>query len=166
MKKYAVQPLNSVFFHNFMFKRILVATHGTEGAKKAERLALELASQNNAELFVLYVINSNWSSITGIEWLNASHTRMEFYKHLEEDIYQKAEQTLKDINMMALENQIKINNIISVGIPEKVICNECEKNQIQLLVLGRKIKGKRADYIYTLQFKKIKDSISCPILIV
>lgn len=149
-----------------MFKKILIATHGTNGAKKAEELALEIACQNEAELFALYVINSNWSSLTGIEWLNASHTRMKFYRHLETELYKKAEKTLGDINNLAVKRGVKINNIISVGVPEDVLVDECLKNQIDLLVLGRKAKGERAEYKYSLQLKKIKNHVSCPILLV
>ncbi len=149
-----------------MFKKILIATHGTTGAKKAEQLAIEIASQHGSELFAMYVINSNWSSLTGIEWLNASHTRMKFYNHMEKDFYQKAKQVLEDINRAASQKQVKINNIISVGIPEEAIIEECAKNHIELLVLGRGVKGERAEYKYTLQLNKIKNKASCPILLV
>ncbi len=148
-----------------MFRKILIATHGTKGAKKAEQVALEIASQQSSELFAMYVINSNWSSLTGIEWLNASHTRMKFYSHIEKDFYLKAKQILEDINRLASQKQVKINNIISVGIPEEAIIEECAKNHIDLLVLGSGVKGDRAEYKYTLQLKKIKNRVLCPILL-
>ena len=78
-----------------MFKRILIATHGTEGAKKAESYAIKLAGALGAELHGLYVIHKDWSSLVGIEWLHSSERRMEFYRYAESEFYRRAEEVLK-----------------------------------------------------------------------
>ena len=69
-----------------MFNKILIATHGTDGAKKAEAYAVGLARALGAELHGLYVIHKGWGSLVGIEWLHSSETRMEFYRYAESEL--------------------------------------------------------------------------------
>ncbi len=49
---------------------ILLASHGTEGAIAAEKMALSLC-EKGARLHHLLVVPTLWEGMTGDDWLNA-----------------------------------------------------------------------------------------------
>ncbi len=53
-------------------KHILLATHGTPGARKAEALARQWADNYGAKVTVLSIINEAWGDMTCDDWLNTS----------------------------------------------------------------------------------------------
>ena len=149
-----------------MFKKILVATHGTEGAKKAETCGIELSKTFCTELYGLYVIPSSWAEIAGIEWLHSSKVRMEFYKHMETELNRRAKEVIDEFTRKALNYQITVIPLVKVGKPELIIIDESKKNNIDLLILGRRIKSKSEEYKYTISFKKLEKTLTCPILLI
>ncbi|MEN8188690.1 MAG: universal stress protein [Thermodesulfobacteriota bacterium] len=70
-----------------MFNHILLCTHGTDGAKKAESLVFDqLARQGQVKVTVLTVLDEDWRLMTGDDWLNSSKTHTVFLDHVEEQV--------------------------------------------------------------------------------
>ena len=67
-------------------KHILLATHGTPGARKAEALALKWAKDYGARVTVLSIINEAWGDMTCDDWLNTSATRNRFGSYVAGEI--------------------------------------------------------------------------------
>lgn len=146
-----------------MFKKILVATHGTEGAKKAELYAVELARAFGAELHGLYVIHKDWGSLVGIEWLHSSERRMEFYRYAESQFNIRAEEVLKAFAARA--EGLEVATAIKVGDPAEVIAEEAKDRQIDLIVIGGNSDVRSEEYKARISLKKLMKLAPCPVLI-
>lgn len=147
-----------------MFKRILIATHGTEGAQKAESYAIGLARQSAAELHGLYVIHKDWSSLVGIEWLHSSEKRMEFYRYAESQFNIRAEEVLRAFAERA--KGIKVATSVKVGDPAEVIAEEARDRQIDLVVIGDKGNVRSEEYKARISLKRLMKLTPCPVLVV
>ncbi len=72
---------------HILFNHILLCTHGTEGAKKAEALIFKLlAADSELKVSVLTVLDEDWQSMTGDDWLNSSKTHTTFLDHVETQV--------------------------------------------------------------------------------
>ncbi len=70
-----------------MFTNILLCSHGTEGAKKAEVFVFgKLEADPGLRVTVLTVLDEDWREMTGDDWLNSSKTHTTFLDHVEEQM--------------------------------------------------------------------------------
>lgn len=70
-----------------MFNHVLLCTHGTEGAQKAEAFVFEqLTADPDLKVSVLTVLDEDWRLMTGDDWLNSSKTHATFLDHVEEQV--------------------------------------------------------------------------------
>lgn len=146
-----------------MFKRILIATHGTEGAQKAESYAIGLARQSGAELHGLYVIHKDWSSLVGIEWLHSSERRMEFYRYAESQFNIRAEEVLDAFR--ARTQWLEVTTAIRAGEPAEVIAEEAKIKNADLIVIGVGSNKRSEEYKAKVPMKKLIKIAPCPVLI-
>ncbi len=146
-----------------MFQRILVATHGTEGARAAEAYALELARDSGAEVHALYVIHKGWGSLVGIEWLHSSEKRMEFYRYAESELFRRAEEVLGAARRAAAD--IYVTPHTRVGEPTEIIAETAEELGVDLIVLGPSGGARSEEYQARVRLKKLLGRAPCPVLI-
>lgn len=147
-----------------MFKRILVATHGTRGAEKAELCAIGLARALGAELHGLYVIHKDWGSLVGIEWLHSSEKRMEFYRYAESQFNIRAEEVLKAFVERAAGMEVATS--VKVGDPAEVIAEEARDRQTDLIVVGGNSNVRSEEYKARISLKRLMKLAPCPVLVV
>ncbi|MBI5025930.1 MAG: universal stress protein [Nitrospirae bacterium] len=149
-----------------MIKRILVPTHGTEGARKAEEYALNMAKALGASVYGLYIIHKGWSSIAGIDWLNTSETRMQFYRHVEDELERRANEVLNAFTKRAHDMGITIETEKVVGEPVKVILEAAERLDADLIVMGGPSNRRSEEYKAKIPFQKLIKHSSRAILMV
>ncbi len=77
-----------------MFNHILLCTHGTPGARKAEKWVFEklMPGFPKTHVTVLTIINQDWSVMTGDDWLNTSTSRNAFRSHVDEQLAAEIEE--------------------------------------------------------------------------
>jgi nucleotide-binding universal stress UspA family protein len=146
-----------------MFRRILVATHGTEGAKKAESYAIGLAREFGSELHGLYVIHKDLSSLVGIEWLHSSHVRMDFYRYAESEFYLRAKEVLDAFGEHA--RGMEVTTAVKVGEPTEVIADEARDKGVDLIVIGGSSNGRSEEYKAKVSLKRLVKLAPCPVLV-
>lgn len=73
-----------------MRRRILLASHDTDGAKAAERLALDLAA-GGGSIHHLIVVPEFWKGMRGDDWLNNAATQDRFGTYLEDQLGREME---------------------------------------------------------------------------
>lgn len=147
-----------------MFKRILIATHGTEGAKKAESYAIELAEALGADLHGLYVIHKGWGSLVGIEWLHSSEKRMEFYRYAESELYRMADVALTGFVHRAEAHGLNVKSSVRVGDPGDVIAEEAGALGADLVIIGSASNGRSEEYRAKISLNKLLKSMPCSVL--
>lgn len=147
-----------------MIRKILVATHGTEGAILAELYALQLAKALDTGLHGLYVINKDWGSLVGIEWLHSSEKRMEFYHYAESELYRMANTALDSFKQRALANELGVMTSVRVGDPAEAIAEEARTQGADLIIIGSAGKERSAEYRAKVSIKKLLKSAPCSVL--
>jgi nucleotide-binding universal stress UspA family protein len=70
------------------FRKVLLASHATAGARAAEALAIGLCEAGGV-LHHLYVVPDFWKGMLGDDWLNNAVTRDRFGKYLEGQLGQE-----------------------------------------------------------------------------
>lgn len=157
-----------------MFEKILLCTHRSDGAKRAERLVFEELLQHGApeNITVLTIIDADWSEMSTDDWLNTSKTRTTFKDYVQEQLSREIE---ADWQRMREEYGIsdKVRFSMVVGKIEQTIAEVAENLGSNLIVMGpRCIKPRRlfsvkmepglADQIDN---KKLHPLLTCPLLI-
>jgi nucleotide-binding universal stress UspA family protein len=138
-----------------MFRKILLAYDGSEGAKLALKKALYLASHCEAELFILYVGRIPEYAETVSETEEAREQANRYYAKI-----------LQSALEMAQEEGIQARTLIRYGKPGDVIVDVANEIGADLIVLGtrkhsplvRRLLGATAD--------KVVDNANCSVLVV
>lgn len=147
-----------------MIRKILVATHGTDGAVEAEHYALDLGRAFHAELHALYVIHKGWGSLVGIEWLHSSEKRMEFYRYAESELYRMADAAMGAFVQRAETCGVHVTTSVRVGDPGEVIVSESRERGSDLIVLGDAGRGRSREYKAKISMKKLMRAAPCSVL--
>ena len=144
---------------------ILLASHGTEGAMAAEKMALSLCEEG-ARLHHLLVVPTLWEGMTGDDWLNNGSTRDTFRRYLESELGKEVDEHCERISSQAKDRSITYTNDLIVGEPEKCLLNVCKEQDFELVVMGsprpRGKKGLRS----RIPTESLARSLSVPLLIV
>jgi len=114
---------------------VLLASHGTDGAKAAEQMAIELCN-NGGTIHHLVVVPTLWQGMTGDDWLNNGSTRNTFRRYLESEIEQEVAEHCERISKHAKENNIEYTNEVIVGEPDECLLNVSKKQDYDLVVMG------------------------------
>ncbi len=124
---------------NKRFKKILIATDGSEHVKKAVTHAIELAKLSEAELHAIYVmdIKADCAKELYTDRSTGSLKRVLRNEGICIDIYRKEGETaIKYIEDMAKRDGLDIKKWIVKGHPAEEILKLAEEQSIDLIVVG------------------------------
>jgi nucleotide-binding universal stress UspA family protein len=115
--------------------RILLASHGTVGARAAERAALELAAPA-AMILHLVVVPDFWKGMMGDDWLNNASTRAAYGRHVESQLAQEIEQ-----HRVSIEREIRAGGKryeikVMIGKPDEALLAYAAAVRPDLVVIG------------------------------
>lgn len=115
--------------------RILIASHGTPGARAAEHAALEMAAPA-ATLLHLVVVPDFWKGMMGDDWLNNASTRAAYGRHVESQLAREIE-----AHRLALEQQIRsagrrYEMKAVLGRPAEALIEHAAATRPDLVVIG------------------------------
>ena len=116
-------------------KRILLASHGTEGAMAAERMALNICSRD-ARLHHLIVVPTLWQGMTGDDWLNNGSTRDTFCRYLEGELGREVDEQCNRVNHLANERGLGYSKTIVLGEPEECLIDASKGDDYDLVIMG------------------------------
>ncbi|HEU0289225.1 MAG TPA: universal stress protein [Burkholderiales bacterium] len=115
--------------------RVLIASHGTPGARAAELAALELAAPGAAILH-LVVVPDFWKGMMGDDWLNNASTRAAYGRHVESQLAQEIEQHRihfeREIRASGRHYEIKV----VIGKPDEALLEYAAAARPDLVVIG------------------------------
>lgn len=116
----------------FKIKNILLPTDFSNLSLSAASYAVDLASQYDAKIHLLYVLEKTPPILT-IRTLGLSEEKI--IKSIEEDAKRLMEETLEKIKKTG-NNKIKIDGIIKKGIDYQEITKYADDNNIDLIVIA------------------------------
>jgi len=114
-----------------IFRKIMLATDGSESARKAVDSAIEIAKSSNAKLYAVHVIalGDYYSSMPlsiDAEWIKA----------MEEHLRIQGKEATDYVENAGRAANVEVEPVILEGNPANEIVDFAEKNDIDLIVMG------------------------------
>ncbi|SFP98696.1 Nucleotide-binding universal stress protein, UspA family [Nitrosomonas cryotolerans] len=117
------------------FGRILLASHGTEGAMAAENKAVSTCTQGGT-IDHLIVVPTLWQGMTGDDWLNNGNTRDKFCRYLETELGREVDEHIQRVHQQAQAHALGYNKIITFGEPDESLLYYSKKTLFDLVIIG------------------------------
>jgi nucleotide-binding universal stress UspA family protein len=112
-----------------IFRKIMIATDGSELIKRAVDLAIEIAKLSEAKLYAVHVIALEGNSII--------HSRgKEQKKALKEQLIVEGKKATDYVENIGRTANVRVESTILEGNPANEIIDFAEKNDIDLIVMG------------------------------
>ena len=129
------EPQTTTVTGNLSANRILLASHGTDGARAAERTAVKIC-MSGAQLHHLIVVPTLWQGMTGDDWLNNGATRDIFRRYLESELGREVDEHCDRISKMAKDRGLDYHHEIVLGEPKECLLQTCMHEQFDLVIIG------------------------------
>jgi len=145
-----------------MYKKILVATDGSENSKHAMNYAMETAAKWNAELLILTVIPRSLSYLTPLDGTPV------YIPQFDEDL----KNAYLSINKQAAETvmkgqpEIEVRILLKKGRPGEVIIDVADKEDVDLVVVGSRGLGGISGWVLGSTSRHVVDCCKMPVLVV
>ena len=117
-------------------KKVILASHGTPGAKIAEQMAIEFCLQYSATLHQLLVVPDFWKGMMGDDWLNNAITQSRFGDYVESELARDAAFELDRMAEKCKQSGIVYSSDVHLGKPAQCLITACEKDSYDLAVIG------------------------------
>jgi nucleotide-binding universal stress UspA family protein len=146
-------------------KRILCASHGTEGARAAEKLALSYCNRN-VTLHHLVVVPDLWQGMMGDDWLNNASTRVRFGEYVENQLNNEVMEVVERLAVATEETGAKFCFESHLGKPAECLVEACHVTNFDLIIIGSpRPKGKEG-LRSRMNLKILSERLNVPLLIV
>ncbi len=116
-------------------RNILLASHGTDGARAAERMALKLCG-SGATLRHLVVVPDFWKGMMGDDWLNNASTQAAFGRYIETRLEDEVLRCIAKVRRGAQKRRIRYLPQVVFGKPSDCLLEEAGRGKVDLVVLG------------------------------
>ena len=117
-------------------KKIILASHGTPGARAAEAAALDLAKENGTSLHHLLVVPDFWKGMMGDDWLNNAVTQIRFGNYVENQLAEEAAGEIERLAKAAERLGVSYSHDIRLGKPADCLAEDCAAASFDLAVIG------------------------------
>jgi len=146
--------------------KIILASHGTPGAKAAEEAALKLCAENGATLHHLFVVPDFWKGMMGDDWLNNSSTRIIYGDYVENQLTEDAVVEMKRLDKAAKALGVSLSHDIQVGKPAGCLIESCAAERFDLAVIGSPRPKGAPGYRSRMVLETLVRSLDAPLMIV
>ncbi len=123
-----------------MYKKILIPTDGSENSKKANKHALWIADKSDADIVVLYVIESHFPRLaTGLPLATLPTPDEQFYEEIRTEgkqIINDFRQELENVQCKGKCKNTSLKALLIEGKPSNEIVRVVEEENIDLVVMG------------------------------
>jgi nucleotide-binding universal stress UspA family protein len=116
-------------------KNILLASHGTDGAQAAERMATALCAEHG-HIHHLYVVPDLWKGMMGDDWLNNRITRDRYGRYLESELGREIDEHCSRVQGQAKERGIRYTSEIMLGKPDQCLVRVSQNASYDLVIMG------------------------------
>jgi nucleotide-binding universal stress UspA family protein len=138
-----------------MYKKILLASDGSEHSKRAAENAIQIAKSNpNSKIDVVYVVDPDKVKSDVLKNWNTA------------DIADKRKERMKDVEKMAKESGVNYELKVLHGLPGPTIVDYANKNQIDIVIIGSRGLNTLQEFVLGSVSHKVAKRANCPVLIV
>lgn len=114
---------------------IVLASHGTPGARAAEEMALKLAPSGGA-LHHLIVVPDLWRGMMGDDWLNNASTRTTYGRYIEDQLGREIERHREALEREAQMGGVRYDLKVMIGKPDECLLEHAAGIAPDLVVIG------------------------------
>lgn len=111
-----------------LFKKILIATDGSENSQKAAAYGIDIAKATGAEVYALYVVST--------EHAGTARSVMGWTDAFEEYLANKGGVATAYVEKLGEEAGVKVEPVYLKGVPAEKILEYTEESDIDLIVMG------------------------------
>jgi nucleotide-binding universal stress UspA family protein len=115
------------------YSNVLLASHGSAGARAAERLALAAAG---ARLTHLVVVPDFWKGMMGDDWLNNASTRDIYARHVESQLQREIDEDVRRVRALAAARGLQFVHRVALGKPAECLLACAADVNPDLVVIG------------------------------
>jgi len=146
-------------------RSLLLASHCTEGAQRAEALALSLAEPQQTRIIHLLIVPDFWDGMQGDDWLNNSSTRDTFARHLENQLEQETKELIQQVQQSCEAKGLEYVSSLRYGDPADCLLEALVDNPVDLVIIGpprpKGVKGLRS----RMNLDKLTRGLKTPLLV-
>lgn len=146
-------------------RHILLASHGTRGARAAERSALALAPPGGV-LHHFIVVPDFWKGMMGDDWLNNATTRDAYGRYVEAELAREIRRHVTRLGREARRRRLRYRVETVFGRPAQCLAERLKRGDVDLAVVGsprpRRVPGLRSRMLTEEVFK----AAAVPLLVV
>lgn len=146
-----------------MYNRILLTTDGSKNSEVAIKHALQIASDENAELVILHVVDRKHLTNIQEEHYGKIDT-IEEYSKVVLDEFEKVVQKVEA--EMGEHSKVKIRKLALGGKPCDVIIKVCEKENIDMVVISNSGKDKLERFLLGSVTERIIRDSPVPVFVI
>lgn len=147
------------------FASILVASHGTVGARAAEAVALSLLRPGGS-LSHVYVVAEFWLGMRGDDWLNNVAARIRYERHLESELEADIAAEVDRLGPLAVGMGFSYASRVKVGRPEECLLAVANELRPELVVMGAPRPKGMPGYRSRMALEPLAKGLSRPLLVV
>lgn len=147
------------------FKHILIASHGSIGARAAEKTALSLCTRQTT-LHHLIVVPDFWKGMMGDDWLNNASTRDRFGKYIESQLGQEVSAHIAKLRRAAERRKVRYRVEVVVGKPADCLIAQSQRDPVNLIVMGSPRPKGIGGFRSRMLTEQVLKSVTTPVLIV
>ena len=147
-------------------KKIILASHGTPGARVAEDAAFRLCRETGAAFNHLLVVPDFWKGMMGDDWLNNAVTQIRFGDYVENQLVQEAAGEIERLSERAKKDAIAYTDDVRLGKPAACLIDACEKGGFDLAVIGSPRPKGTEGYRSRMDLEELTRSLKARLLIV
>ncbi len=140
-----------------LYKKILIATDGSEHTKNAVNYGIDLAKNTGAKLHAIYVVDT--AAFASIPMDAAWESMYELLK-------QEGDEATKYVADKALEESLEVERSTIEGHPAEEIIKYAENNSINLIVMGTLGKSGLDRFLLGSVAEKVVRNSKIPVLVV
>lgn len=142
-----------------MYKRILIATDGSDKSRKAAQDAIELAKSLGASVIALYVVNEVVIA-SAVRQLGADR------KDVETKLSASGQKAVDSIRKMGEDAGVPVDTIVRIGVPANDVIDVSGAEKADLIVMGSHGESGASKLLIGSVVQKVLYWATIPILVV
>ncbi len=148
-----------------VYQKILLASHGTAGARAAESAALA-AADGGARLHHLVVVPDFWKGMLGDDWLNNAAVHIRFGHYVENELMREIAELVARLESTATSRGLIYSHEFRLGRPTDCLIEVAAANRYDLVVIGSRRPKGRPGYRSRMAVETLSKSLTAPLLVV
>jgi len=146
-------------------RHILLASHGTDGARAAEKTALALCPKGGT-LHHLIVVPDFWKGMMGDDWLNNAMTQDTYGRYVESQLEDEVRSHIRRLQKLATKRRIRYRPDMVLGKPTDCLIERARRTGLSLVVMGSPRPRGKTGLRSRIDTDKLVRALRVPLLIV